>query len=148
MLLNYCLRRGSSKCSILSIFCRLGLFLQFFGHVKEIYFRFALLTLDLHEMVRVSYGVACTIGFILFRDLVRHETVLNLMKNDSFQISYQFGLFSSSFKIGQDVTDIGIAWNGNSVKFSCLSNRFFLFFCFEILVDMGGVLEYMRNGKS
>ena len=78
MLLNYCLRRGSGKFSILSIFCRLGLFLQFFGHVKE------MLTLDLHEMVRVSYEVACTIGFILFGDLVRHETVLNLMKNDSF----------------------------------------------------------------
>ena len=45
------------------------------------------------------------------------------------------------------MTDIGVAWNGNSVKFSCLSNRFF-FFGFEILVDMGGVLEYMRNGKS
>ena len=44
------------------------------------------------------------------------------------------------------MTDIGVAWNGNSVKFSCLSNRFF--FGFEILVDMGGVLEYMRNGKS
>ena len=24
----------------------------------------------------------------------------------------------------------------------------FFFFGFEILVDMGGVLEYMRNGKS
>ena len=46
------------------------------------------------------------------------------------------------------MTDIGIAWNGNSVKFSCLSNRLFVFFCFEILVDMGGVVEYMRNGKS
>ena len=80
MLLNYCLRRGSGKCSILSIFSRLGLFLQFFGHVKE------RLTLDLHEMVRVSYGVACTIGFILFHDLARHETVFKLMKNDSFQI--------------------------------------------------------------
>ena len=78
MLLNYCLGRGSGKCSILSIFSRLGLFLQFFGHVKE------RLTLDLHEMVRVSYGVVCTIGFILFGGLVRHETVLNLMKNYSF----------------------------------------------------------------
>ena len=76
MLPNYCIGRGSGKCSILSIFSRLGLFLQFFGHVNE------RPTLDLHEMIRVSYAVACTIGFILFRDLVRHGTVLKIMKND------------------------------------------------------------------
>ena len=78
MLLNYCLRRGSVKCSILSVFGRLSLFLQLFGHVKE------RLTLDLHEMIRVSYAVACTIGFILFHELVRHGIVLQLMKNDHF----------------------------------------------------------------
>ena len=76
MLPNYCIGRGSGKYSILSIFSRLGLFLQFFGHVKE------RLTLDLHEMIRASYSVACTIGFILFCDLVRHGAVLKLIKND------------------------------------------------------------------
>ena len=78
MLLNYCLVRGSGKCSILSIFSRVDLFIQFFGHVKE------RLSLGLHEMIRVSYVVACTIGFILFSDFVRHGTVLKLMKNDHF----------------------------------------------------------------
>ena len=78
MLLNYCLRRGSVKCSILSVFGRLSLFLQLFGHVKE------RLTLDLREMIRVSYVVACKIGFILFHELVRHGIVLQLMKNDHF----------------------------------------------------------------
>ena len=48
------------------------------GEVKE------RLTLDLHEMRRVSYAVAYPIGFILFCDLVRHGTLLKLMKNDHF----------------------------------------------------------------
>ena len=78
MLLYYCLGEGSGKCSILSISSRLGLFLHFLGQVKE---RF---TLDLHEMIRVSYAIAYPIGFILFYDLVRHGTVLKLMKNDHF----------------------------------------------------------------
>ena len=51
MLLNYCLLRGSGKCSILSIFSRVDLFIQFFGHVKE------RLSLGLHEMIGVSYEV-------------------------------------------------------------------------------------------
>ena len=48
IVLNHCLGRGRGKCSILSIFSRLGLFLQFFwgeggggGGKGEAYFRFA-----------------------------------------------------------------------------------------------------------
>ena len=78
MLLNYCLGRGSGKSSILSIFSRLGLFLQFFGQVKE------RLTLDLNEMIRLSYAVACPIGFTLLCDFVLHGRMLKLMKNDHF----------------------------------------------------------------
>ena len=49
------------KCSILSIFSRLGSFRQIFGQVKK------WLTLELCEMIKVPHIVACPMVFLFWR---------------------------------------------------------------------------------
>ena len=66
------------ECSNLSIFSRLGPFSQVFGQVKEWDM------LELHEMIRVSYLVACPMVFNLLCDLSRQGGVLKLTKKVQF----------------------------------------------------------------
>ena len=63
------------------------------------------LILELHEMMRVSYAVACPFVFILLCDFVRHGGVLKFMKNSQFlSIFHRCGPFLQNF--GQVVKQI------------------------------------------
>ena len=66
--------------SFLNIFSCFGPFPQVLGQVKEYFL------LELHEMIRVSHAVVCTMGFNLLFDRGQQGGGLKPTKNNNFQV--------------------------------------------------------------
>ena len=105
--------------SISNFFSRLGLFPQVFGQVKE------WLILELHEIIKNSHILTCSIVSILLRHLVRHGVVFEHIKMVSFK--YFSLLWSVPLRfwagLGADHT---VFWkNRVGMFYNCMLNSFY-----------------------
>ena len=79
------------KLSFFSIFSRLCLFPQVFGHTNE------WLMLELQKIIRVSNAVACSIIFVVFYEQGWQGEMFKLINHVNFLVIVAFGSFSPSF---------------------------------------------------